>query len=72
MCYSRKKLNKDVEVKDILKENLDLICNFTPGNSRESKTFVSDIPQNSVAPLWKFEGKKPKPMEIPNDFFLDH
>ena len=72
MCYSRKKLNKDVEVKDILKENLDLICNFTPGNSRESKTFVSDIPQNSVAPLWKFEGKKPKPMEIPNDFFLNH
>ena len=72
MCYFRKKLNKDVEVKDILKENLDLICHFTLGNSRERKTFVLDIPQISEAPLWKFEGKKPKPMEIPHDFFLDH
>ena len=59
-------------VKGILKETLDLICHFTLGNPRESKTFVLDIPQSYVAPLGKFQGKKPRPMEIPHYFFLDH
>ena len=47
------------------------IFHFTFGNSSQNKLSPLEIPQNCVITLWKFQGQKPKPMEIPHDFFLN-
>ena len=45
-------------------------CYFTPGNSRQNKAQPLDIPQICVRSLWKFQGQKQRPLEIPHYFFL--
>ena len=70
MCYSRKNPNGEVGVKGILKGTLDLICPFTLVNSRESKTFVLDIPQSCMARLGNSKAKNQDRWKFRIIFFL--
>ena len=70
MCYSRKNPNREVGVKGILKETLDLICHFTLGNPSERKTFVLDIPQSCVVPLGNSKAKNQDQWKFHIIFFL--
>ena len=70
MGYSRK---KQTGIEDILfwKPPWNFrICYFTLRNSGENKFLSLEILQNCDTP-WKFQGQKPRPMEIPHDFFLN-
>ena len=59
--YSRKKIKQVVE--DIIFwKNL---------NSGENKLSPLKILQNCVAPPWKSQVQKPRPMEIPHEFFFN-
>ena len=66
------KSKKNRGVEDILfrksRWNFSFIY-FTPGNSRQIKAPPLEIAQNCVT-SWKFQDQKPRPLEVPHNFFL--